>query len=80
MTVDEVLGQMSERLTPEGRRYLAPLILAGILAGAGMSTCLVDGTEPAPVIKLPQREELSYADDKGAAAYVKPIGSAAVLR
>ena len=80
MTVDEVLGQMSERLTPEGKRYLAPLILAGILAGAGMSTCLVDGTEPAPVIKLPQREELSYVDDKGAAAHVKPIGSTAVLR
>lgn len=78
MTVDEFIEYFYANLTPEGKKYLLPVMFASVICGTGISSCLVSEPEPAPVVKLPQRAEISAGSADSTPAAV-PIAKPVVL-
>ena len=53
MTVEFIIRRIFEDLTPDGKRYIIALIIAGTVLGAGVSIYLVPSNEVETVVKLP---------------------------
>ena len=76
MTVDEFIGYFSVNLTPEGKKYLLPVMIASVAGGIGISSYLISEPEQVPVVKLPQRAAVSVESENNAAAVLtvaKPV-------